>query len=90
MTPRHFGTLSRLLRRVARSETALVSIEHSEDERDHEYGNGVAVFTRDGDAARDGMSKTAERYTTGPFAHMLKNSMYVGEVACRGKVHKGE
>jgi hypothetical protein len=33
---------------------------------------------------------TAERYTVGPLAHMLKNCMYVGEVAYRGEVHKGE
>jgi hypothetical protein len=38
----------------------------------------------------NGHSKVAERYTTGPLAHMLKNRMYVGEVAYRGEVHKGE
>jgi hypothetical protein len=37
-----------------------------------------------------GQSKAAERYTIGPLAHMLKNRMYVGEVAYRGEVHKGE
>ena len=30
------------------------------------------------------------RYTIGPLAHMLKNRMYVGAVAYRGEVHKGE
>jgi site-specific DNA recombinase len=38
----------------------------------------------------NGQSKAAERYTVGPLAHMLKNRMYVGEVAYRGEVHKGE
>jgi hypothetical protein len=38
----------------------------------------------------NGQSKAAERYTIGPLAHMLKNPMYVGEVAYRGEVHKGE
>jgi site-specific DNA recombinase len=38
----------------------------------------------------NGQSKAAERYTIGPLAHMLKNRMYVGEVAYRGEVHKGE
>jgi site-specific DNA recombinase len=38
----------------------------------------------------NGQSKAAERYTVGPLAHMLKNPMYVGEVAYRGEVHKGE
>ena len=38
----------------------------------------------------NGQTKAAERYTTGPLAHMLKNRFYVGEVAYRGEVHKGE
>ena len=38
----------------------------------------------------NGHSKAAERYTIGPLAHMLKNRMYIGEVAYRGEVHKGE
>ncbi len=38
----------------------------------------------------NGQVKAAERYTVGPLAHMLKNRMYVGEVAYRGEVHKGE
>jgi DNA invertase Pin-like site-specific DNA recombinase len=38
----------------------------------------------------NGQSKAAERYTIGPLAHILKNRMYVGEVAYRGEVHKGE
>ena len=38
----------------------------------------------------NGQSKAAERYTVGPLAHMLKNRMYVGEVAYRGELHKGE
>src|SRR5437588_2691292 len=38
----------------------------------------------------NGQSKVAERYTIGPLAHMLKNRFYVGEVAHRGEVHKGE
>jgi DNA invertase Pin-like site-specific DNA recombinase len=38
----------------------------------------------------NGKSKAAARYTIGPLAHMLKNRMYVGEVAYRGEVHKGE
>src|SRR5437588_12295967 len=38
----------------------------------------------------NGESKAAERYTIGPLAHMLKNRLYVGEVAYRGEVHKGE
>jgi site-specific DNA recombinase len=37
-----------------------------------------------------GQVKVAERYTVGALAHMLKNRMYVGEVAYRGEVHKGE
>jgi DNA invertase Pin-like site-specific DNA recombinase len=38
----------------------------------------------------NGQSKAAHRYTIGPLAHMLKNRFYVGEVAYRGEVHKGE
>jgi DNA invertase Pin-like site-specific DNA recombinase len=38
----------------------------------------------------NGQSKAAKRYTVGPLAHMLRNRMYVGEVAYRGEVHKGE
>jgi DNA invertase Pin-like site-specific DNA recombinase len=38
----------------------------------------------------NGQVKATERYTVGPLAHMLKNRMYVGEVAYRGEVHKGE
>jgi site-specific DNA recombinase len=38
----------------------------------------------------NGQSKAAERYTVGPLAHMLKIRMYVGEVAYRGEVHKGQ
>jgi hypothetical protein len=38
----------------------------------------------------NGQSKAAERYTIGPFAHRLKNRLYVGEIAYRGEVHKGE
>jgi hypothetical protein len=38
----------------------------------------------------NGNKVAAERYTTGPLAHMLKNRFYVGEVAYRGEVHKGE
>jgi site-specific DNA recombinase len=38
----------------------------------------------------NGQVKAAERYTIGPLAHMLKNRMYVGEIAYRGEVHKAE
>jgi hypothetical protein len=38
----------------------------------------------------NGQRIAAERYTIGPLAHMLKNRFYVGEVAYRGEVHKGE
>jgi site-specific DNA recombinase len=38
----------------------------------------------------NGQSKAAERYTIGPLAYMLKNRFYLGEVAYRGEVHKGE
>jgi site-specific DNA recombinase len=38
----------------------------------------------------NGQTKAAERYTIGPLAHMLKNRFYVGEVAYRDEVHKGE
>jgi site-specific DNA recombinase len=38
----------------------------------------------------NGHSKAAKRYTIGPLAHMLKNRFYVGEVAYRGEVHRGE
>ena len=29
---------------------------------DHEYGNGVAIFTRDGDAARDFANRVPGRH----------------------------
>ncbi len=32
----------------------------------------------------------AERFMVGPLAHMLKNRFYVGEIAYRGEIHKGE
>jgi DNA invertase Pin-like site-specific DNA recombinase len=38
----------------------------------------------------NGRQVAAERYTIGPLAHILKNRFYVGEVAYRGEVHKGE
>jgi site-specific DNA recombinase len=32
----------------------------------------------------------APRFMVGPLAHLLKNRFYIGEVAYRGEVHKGE
>jgi site-specific DNA recombinase len=32
----------------------------------------------------------APHYRVGPLAHLLKNRFYVGEIAYRGEVHKGE
>lgn len=32
----------------------------------------------------------AERFMVGPLAHLLKNRFYIGEIAYRGEIHKGE
>jgi site-specific DNA recombinase len=38
---------------------------------------------------RDGQSGGI-RFGVGPLAHLLKNRFYIGEVAYRGEVHRGE
>ena len=38
----------------------------------------------------NGTAIAAERFMVGPLAHMLKNRFYIGEVAYRGEIHKGE
>ncbi len=38
----------------------------------------------------NGTTIAAPRFMVGPLAHMLKNRFYIGEVAYRGEVHKGE
>jgi Protein of unknown function (DUF2924)/Recombinase len=38
----------------------------------------------------NGRTLQAARYRIGPLAHLLKNRFYIGEVAYRGEVHKGE
>ncbi|MFN3891266.1 MAG: recombinase family protein [Beijerinckiaceae bacterium] len=38
----------------------------------------------------NGRTIQAERFMVGPLAHLLKNRFYIGEVAYRGEVHKGE
>ncbi len=32
----------------------------------------------------------AERYMVGALAHMLRDRFYIGEVAYKGEIHKGE
>src|SRR5246500_5621697 len=38
----------------------------------------------------NGTAIAAERFMVGPLAHILKNRFYIGEVAYRGDIHKGE
>jgi DNA invertase Pin-like site-specific DNA recombinase len=38
----------------------------------------------------NGTTIAASRFMVGPLAHILKNRFYIGEVAYRGEVHKGE
>src|SRR5271166_291769 len=38
----------------------------------------------------DGTAIAAPRFMVGPLAHILKNRFYIGEVAYRGEIHKGE
>ncbi len=37
-----------------------------------------------------GATIAAPRYMVGPLAHILKNRFYIGDVAYRGEIHKGE
>jgi site-specific DNA recombinase len=39
---------------------------------------------------RDGQKRGGIRFGVGPLAHLLKNRFYIGEVAYRGEVHRGE
>jgi site-specific DNA recombinase len=39
---------------------------------------------------RDGQKSGGIRFGLGPLAHLLKNRFYIGEVAYRGEVHRGE
>ena len=39
---------------------------------------------------RDGRQSGGIRFGVGPFAHLLKNRFYTGEVTYRGEVHRGE
>ena len=38
----------------------------------------------------NGATIAAPRYMVGPLAHILKNRFYIGDVAYRGEIHKGE
>jgi site-specific DNA recombinase len=38
----------------------------------------------------NGTTITAPRFMVGPLAHILKNRFYIGEVAYRGEIHRGE
>lgn len=38
----------------------------------------------------NGKSRGGIRFGVGPLAHLLKNRFYVGEIAYRGEIHKGE
>ena len=38
----------------------------------------------------NGTTIAAPRFMVGPLAHILKNRFYIGEVAYRGEIHKGE
>ena len=38
----------------------------------------------------NGTTIAASRFMIGPLAHILKNRFYIGEVAYRGEIHKGE
>ena len=38
----------------------------------------------------NGRSKQADCYRVGPLAHLLKNRFYIGEIAYRGEIHRGE
>ena len=38
----------------------------------------------------DGRIIAADEFMRGPLGHLLRNRCYVGEVAYRGEVHKGE
>lgn len=38
----------------------------------------------------NGKVVAAERFMVGPLAHMLKNRFYIGEIAYRREIHKGE
>ncbi|PWB92085.1 recombinase family protein [Methylocystis sp. MitZ-2018] len=58
-------------------------------------GELAAALDREGVRPRprklaSGKIIAAERFMVGPLAHMLKNRFYVGEIAYRGEIHKGE
>ncbi len=38
----------------------------------------------------NGKAIAAGRFMVGPLAHLLKNRFYIGEIAYRGEIHKGE
>ena len=50
-------------------------------------GEGVRPPPR---VLKNGTTIAAERFMVGALAHILKNRFYIGEVAYRGEIHKGE
>ena len=58
-------------------------------------GKLAAALDREGVRPRprklaSGKTIAAASFMVGPLAHMLKNRFYVGEIAYRGEIHKGE
>lgn len=58
-------------------------------------GELAAALDREGVRPRprklaSGKTIAAASFMVGPLAHMLKNRFYVGEIAYRGEIHKGE
>ncbi|KAF0135643.1 MAG: recombinase [Methylocystaceae bacterium] len=58
-------------------------------------GEVAAALDREGVRPRprklaSGKTIAAASFMVGPLAHMLKNRFYVGEIAYRGEIHKGE
>ncbi|TAL83902.1 MAG: recombinase family protein [Beijerinckiaceae bacterium] len=80
---------------VAAEEAALVRKIFADYLRLGSIGELAASFEREGVRPEprrlvNGRLSTTERLNIGPLAYILKNRFYVGEIAYRGEIHKGQ
>ncbi|WP_348644272.1 recombinase family protein [Methylocystis sp. H4A] len=80
---------------VVPDEAGLVRKIFADYLRLESIGELAAALDREGVRPRprklaSGKIVAAARFMVGPLAHMLKNRFYVGEIAYRGDIHKGE
>jgi len=80
---------------VAADEAALVRKIFADYLHCGSIGELAALFEREGVRPEprrlvNGRLSTTERLNIGPLAYILKNRFYVGEIAYRGEIYKGE